>query len=387
VPAAITKHSQLSGDIMGDSGRIPKANNPILAGASRLKLAVFALNCSHGSSMSDLPNVVKAEWSESMAIARAAEEAGFDALVPVARWKGMGGAVNFNHRSFDPMMWAAGLAGVTTKIGLFATTHVPTIHPVRLAKSVATIDHISGGRFSLNVVAGWNQHELGMFGLEQLPHDERYDVADEWISLTKALWEADGEFDWEGTYFTSPGAYSEPKPLQAPGPVLMSAGSSPRGLEFAAKHTDVIFVATTDADSSATMVTSVKDLARTRYDREVSVFGQAFIICDEDEDAAHAAYERLVHEKGDWDGVRNLLDMLVPNSRSAQWESLAANLIGGYGAIALVGTPDQVVTGMQDLSDAGLDGLTVSWPDYAFGIRQYQEVLLPRLVEAKLRSS
>jgi FMNH2-dependent dimethyl sulfone monooxygenase len=372
---------------MTGSYRVTKRSNPILGGDNRLKLAVFAANCSHGSSMSDLPEVLKAEWSESVAVARAAEAAGFDAIVPVARWKGMGGKVDFNHRSFDTLTWAAGLAAVTQRIGVFATTHVPTIHPIRMAKSAATIDHISGGRFSLNIVAGWNERELGMFGLTQLPHDERYEVADEWISLCKALWETDGEFDWDGRYFPSPGAYSDPKPLQTPGPVLMSAGSSDRGQEFAAKHTDVIFVATSDAEASGTMAGSVKALARSTYDREVSVFGQVFIICDEDEGKAHRYYDSLVHEHGDWEGVRNLLDVLVPNSRSAEWESLAANLIGGYGAMPLVGTPAQVIAGLDELADAGMDGLTVSWPDYLAGIEQFHRTLLPGLIDRKLRSA
>jgi FMNH2-dependent dimethyl sulfone monooxygenase len=236
-------------------------------------------------------------------------------------------------------------------------------------------------------VAGWNAHEIGMFGTAQRPHDERYDVADEWLSLCKALWERDGEFDWSGRYFASPGAYAEPKPLQAPGPVLMSAGSSPSGQKFAAKHTDVIFVATADAASSGAMSQTVKALARDDFDRTVSVFGQAFIVCDDDEDRAHAAYHHLVHERGDWKGVRNLLDMLVPNSASTEWESLAGNLIGGYGAMPLVGTPDQVVDGLEELADAGLDGLTVSWPDYLAGIAQYRDVLLPRLVARGLRSA
>jgi len=367
------------------SARVPKSHNPILAAPSRLKLAVFAINCSGGSSMSDVPGLVEVEWSEQLAIARAAEAAGFDALVPVARWKGMGGTVNFNHRSFEPLTWAAGLAAATSRIGLFATSHVPTIHPVRLAKTVATIDHISDGRFTLNIVAGWNSHEIGMFDIEQLPHDERYDFADEWISLTKALWEADGEFDWDGKYFQAPGAYSEPKPLQQPGPALMSAGSSARGQEFAAKHTDVIFVATADAESSGMMAASVKSLARDHYDRKVSVFGQVFIVCDEDGDKARAGFHELVHDKGDWDGVKNLLDILVPNSRSADWSALAANLIGGYGAMALVGTPDEVVDGFAALADAGLDGVTVSWPDYLYGIQQYCDVLLPKLIARGLR--
>ena len=64
------------------------------------------------------------------------------------------------------------------------------------AKQCATIDHISGGRFGLNIVAGWNASEIAMFGNEQLPHDDRYAVAEEWIQLIKALWTQEGGFDF-----------------------------------------------------------------------------------------------------------------------------------------------------------------------------------------------
>jgi len=97
-----------------------------------------------------------------------------------------------------------------------------------------------------------------------------------------------------------------------------------------------------------------------------------------------------VHEAGDWPGVRNLLDVLIPNSRSAlgdEWESMAANMIAGYGALPLVGTADQIVDGLVAFADAGLDGLTLSWVDYAAGLAQFEEVLLPRLIEAGLREA
>ena len=130
------------------------STNPVRSSSNRLKLGVFAVNVSGGASMTDMPNTIKVEWDESVAIARAAEQAGIEAIIPVARWKGMGGSTNFNHRNFETLTWAAGLAAATERIGVFATVHLPTIHPVRAAKEVATIDHISGGRFSLNMVAG-----------------------------------------------------------------------------------------------------------------------------------------------------------------------------------------------------------------------------------------
>lgn len=364
--------------------------NPLLESKNKFKLGVFGVNVSGGCSMTDLPNTLKAEWAESVAIAQAAERAGFEAIIPVARWKGMGGKVNFNHRNFDPFTWAAGLSALTSKIGIFATFHVPTVHPIRAAKEVATIDHISGGRFCLNLVAGWNEKEIGMFGVPQLEHDERYEFADEWITLCKELWTHDQEFDFNGKYFKVSGAYSAPQPVQNQYPVLMSAGNSERGQHFAAKHTDLNFVVAPDIAAAGAIAKNVKNLARETYGRDIQVFGQGYIVCRETEGEAIAYRDHYVNEMGDWEGVGNLLDVLVPNSQSALgdgWRGMASNLIAGYGALPLVGTPEQVVAGMQAFSDAGLDGISLSWVDYLGGIEQYDKVLRPMLVSAGLRES
>ena len=169
-----------------------ESSHPLKRSPHKLKLGVFGLNVSHGCAMTDRPDTLKAEWQESVRVTQLAEQAGIEAVIPVARWKGMGGKVNFNHRNFETFTWAAGLAAKTEEIGVFATFHVPTVHPVRAAKEVATIDHISGGRFGLNIVAGWNEREIAMFGVPQKEHDVRYDVADDWISLCKELWTVEG---------------------------------------------------------------------------------------------------------------------------------------------------------------------------------------------------
>ena len=362
--------------------------HPLKTSPHRLKLGVFGLNVSSGCSMTERSDTLKVEWDESVRVAQLAEQAGIEAVIPVARWKGMGGKVNFNHRNFETFTWAAGLAAKTEEIGVFATFHVPTVHPVRAAKEVATIDHISGGRFGLNIVAGWNEREIAMFGVPQKEHDVRYDVADDWISLCKELWTVDGEFDYEGPHFTSPGCYSEPKPLQRPWPALMSAGNSQRGQEFAAAHADFNFVVAQDLDKAGQVATNGRRLAKEKYGRDMQIFGQAYIVCRETEKEAQDFVREYVYDRGDWEGVRNLLDVLVPNSQSALgdgWEAMAANLIAGYGAIPLVGTPEQIIDGMLAFSAAGLDGITLSWVNYEEGLTQFRDTLLPMMRQAGLR--
>lgn len=364
------------------------SNHPLLNSPHKLKLAVFGLNVSGGCSMTDSPEVLQVTWDESVRVAQLAEHVGIEAIIPVARWKGMGGSVNFNHRNFETFTWAAGLSAVTSKISVFATFHVPTVHPIRAAKEVATIDHISKGRFGLNIVAGWNSKEIGMFGVPQKEHDVRYDVADDWITLCKRLWTTTGEFDHDGPYFPSPGAYSEPKPLQRPHPPLMSAGNSARGQLFAAQHADVNFVVAKDIASAGEIAANGKRIAFEKFGRSMQVFGQAYVVCRDTEREAREFVNQYVNVKGDWVGVRNLLDVLVPNSKSALgdgWEAMASNLIAGYGAIPLVGTAEQIVEGMLAFSRAGLDGITLSWVNYPVGLEQFEQKILPLMRQAGLR--
>jgi alkanesulfonate monooxygenase SsuD/methylene tetrahydromethanopterin reductase-like flavin-dependent oxidoreductase (luciferase family) len=133
------------------------------------------------------PDAWEITWPDNAALAQLADAAGLEALLPVGRWKGYGGASNFNHRTFENFTWAAGISAVTNQIAVLTTVHAPLIHPVTAAKQAATVDHISNGRFVMNIVAGWNKPELDMFGAEWREHDHRYGYAAEWIELIKRL--------------------------------------------------------------------------------------------------------------------------------------------------------------------------------------------------------
>ncbi|HEU0167625.1 MAG TPA: LLM class flavin-dependent oxidoreductase, partial [Chloroflexota bacterium] len=126
-----------------------------LYGPNKLKLGIFCSNVSGGGTATTADGALEMTWPNTLEIAVAADQAGMEALVPVARWKGFGGPTNFNGAAFETYTWAAGLAAATSQITLFSTSHVLTTHPIVAAKMSATIDHISNGRFALNVVCGW----------------------------------------------------------------------------------------------------------------------------------------------------------------------------------------------------------------------------------------
>src|SRR5260370_34529768 len=99
----------------------------------------------------------------------------FEAIVPVARWRGFGGATNFNGESFETFSWAAGIGASTKYPAIFSTSHVPAVHPVMAAKQCTTIDHITGGRFCLNIVTGWERREVEVFEGALLGNERRLD--------------------------------------------------------------------------------------------------------------------------------------------------------------------------------------------------------------------
>jgi dimethylsulfone monooxygenase len=373
------------------SKEIDKQSTPVLEQENRLKLGIFATNMRGGVTLSDIEGKVEGTWEENVRYAQWADRIGLDAVIPIARWRGYGGDSNLGDRSFETFTWATGLLAATKRIQVFATVHVPLIHPAMVAKMVATIDEISDGRIGVNVVAGWNPEELAMFGLTQREHDERYEVADEWAEVLEQLWTTAGESSYDGRFYKVPGGFSEPKPLQKPYPVIMNAGTSGAGREFAAKHSDLIFAGLTSLDTAAKQITEIKQLAREQHGREIKVFARGHVVCRDSEEQAHRDYDRIHKELADVEGARNVVRMNMPNSQSTDWESMSMqrtveSMVAGFFALPLVGTAEQIVQMMVALHESGADGIALSWPDFDEGLTQMEQELLPLLVEAGLRT-
>jgi FMNH2-dependent dimethyl sulfone monooxygenase len=355
-----------------------------------LKFGVFGVNVSHGCSVTSAPGNIEVNWDESVRIARAADATGIEALIPVARWKGFGGETNFNHRCFETYTWAAGLAQATENIHVLATSHVPTIHPVMAAKQAATIDHISGGRFGLNIVAGWNASEIGMFGRQQREHDERYAVAGEWITIIKRLWTESGGFDFKGEYFDCPAAYAEPKPVQQPHPFIISAGASPAGQRFAAEHADMNFILAPTLELGAGILRDVKAMAKAEFGRDIQVWGMAAITQGETQKQAEDYFTYYVDEVGDWTGAENMLNAFAPNSGSYSPEHRAEHLrsmVAGYCAWPIVGSAERIAESLIEISNLGFDGLSLSWVNYDDGLAQFNAEVMPLLEQAGVRQA
>lgn len=160
----------------------------------------------------------------------------------------------------DPVLLASAITAETKNIGVIPTMSTTFYPPWLLARSVATLDHLSGGRMGWNVVTSSENRAAQNFGMDELPpHDERYERAHEFVDLVKELWNSwepdalvmDAEngvyvdhtkvnpIHFVGKYNRSRGPLNLMRPPQG-NPVICQAGGSPAGKRFAAAHADVI---------------------------------------------------------------------------------------------------------------------------------------------------
>jgi alkanesulfonate monooxygenase SsuD/methylene tetrahydromethanopterin reductase-like flavin-dependent oxidoreductase (luciferase family) len=366
-----------------------RKTNP-LYNSRKLKLGTFSTNLEGGCAITSIDGTLKADWPSTLTLARLAEEMEFEALVPVGRWRGFGGVTNFNGPGFESFSLAAGIGASTKSACVFATSHVPTVHPIMAAKQCTTIDHITGGRFALNVVTGWHRPEIEMFGIPLLEHDKRYDMAAEWIEIIKRLWTEDEEFDYDGNFYKIKKGYLQPKPIQKPHPVIMNAGGSKKGQHYAAKYCDVAFVVfdPRDIDGARKQVETYRRLAREEYGREIQVWTASYAVQGETEKDARDYFDYYIHQKGDWVAGSNLVETMGINAQTLPPDVLREmkiHFMAGWGGFPLIGTSEQVVEGLQTLSQMGLDGALISWPRYIEDMRWFQKNTYPLIEQAGLR--
>ena len=368
-------------------GTADPKSGPLMGSPNRLKLAVFCPNTERGTTGTFAPEALKLTWPNSLAIARAVDDSGIEGIIPLARWRKPKTTTPDVDRIFETFTWAAAIAAVTKNVQVFGTFHMPLIHPVLAAKSVATIDHISNGRFALNAVAGWNSHDFAMLGVEQKEHEDRYAVAAEWMELIERVWTEHEPFDFNGKYYQGTGIISQPKPLQWPRPVIMSAGSSPTGQKFARRWADINFAAIEKMEDAPSVVGQIKQAARD-IGREVMVYTSAWIVCRDTEQEALDYVHSVIEVQGDYGIAMGAVAEMEKNSlsiESFEKRKNAQRSMAGFFALPLVGTAAQVVEKMKFMADAGIDGLAISWVDYDAGVAQYRKTLLPLMIEAGLR--
>jgi dimethylsulfone monooxygenase len=356
---------------------------------NRFKIGIFAANCSGGNAATTVPERWPATWEGNLAIARMADEAGLEFMLPLGRWGGYGGVTDHNGVAFETITWASGLLAATRRIIAFGTVHVALINPVAAAKQMVTADHIGQGRFGLNIVCGWNRDEFEMFGVPLGEHTRRYQLGQEWFDIVKRIWTEEEPFDFDGEFFRLRGVYGKPKPVRKPHPVIMNAGGSDDGIDFAVRNAEYLFT------TYPTSETGRRNIARlnagaAKLGRQVGIFTTVHVVCRPTRREAEEYYQYYAVEHEDSGAVETMYvgrgvrdnPNLSDEVKKQLWRRLAA-ANGGY---LILGDPDEVAQQMKELSEAGLAGIAMGLVNYVDHFPYVRDEVLPRLERMGLRS-
>ncbi|HEV7665710.1 MAG TPA: LLM class flavin-dependent oxidoreductase [Chloroflexota bacterium] len=373
---------------------MPAARNPGLLDGNPLKLGLFGSNCSNGRSYTTVPERWDASWENNLELARLADESGLECMVPIARWKGYGGQTNVNGVSLESIAWACGLLAGTRRINVFCTIHVPLIHPIVAAKQMATVDHVGAGRLGVNVVCGWNEDEFQMLGVTKHEHDDRYAQGEEWWSIVKQVWRGNGAFDFKGQFYELAGVEGRPGPYADSAPLMMNAGSSPRGRDFAIQHSDMHFDGVRSPETSRDRIVDTKRAALA-LGRSVQVWTPVGVICRPSLAEAETFLTHLV-DHADWGALGHLAALHASDARARtdtegvlrrSGEGPLERQVLARGSYCAVGDPDHVATEIQRLHDVGFDGLVLNFVNYLDELPYFAQEVLPRLERFGLRTA
>jgi FMN-dependent oxidoreductase (nitrilotriacetate monooxygenase family) len=333
----------------------------------------------------------------------------------------------------DPLALVPLMAQATTHLGFGVTCALTYEHPYTFARRISTLDHLTRGRIGWNIVTGYLDSAARNLGLDrQLSHDERYDLADEYMDVVYKLWEKSWDDDavvndkergvyaepsrvhpinHEGRYYKVPGFHlCEPSPQRTP--LLYQAGTSTRGTAFAAKHAECTFVS---GPSKQVVRKYVDDLrsavhAAGRDGDDLKVYAQALIITaptKAEARAKHEEYRRHIDIEAaltllsGWTGVdfgKFPLDATIeyidsdagrsalasfsqadPNRKWTVREAAEFIGLGGRGPV-LVGDPQQVADQLEAWQEeTDIDGFNLAFAIAHESMRDVVELIVPEL--------
>jgi FMNH2-dependent dimethyl sulfone monooxygenase len=349
-----------------------------------MQLGLFMPNCSSASSISTYkPEPDDWTYASNLRIALAAEAAGFEFLFPVAKWQGYGGETDYLGTSLETFTWASALLANTSRIKVFSTVHVPVFHPVATAKMGATLDHIGNGRWGLNIVSGWSEHEFGMMGIEVMPHAERYQRTAAYIDILNGLWTQEpGTFNYECPWYTITNGSVRPQPVHKPRPIIANAGVSEDAKDLVSKLCDWAFISLPSLADAPAIVADIKQRAE-RQGRRVQCACYPFVLWRDTEQEAEAERRRIL-DNIDRVAVDNWARGL--KIQSGSFDDFTAEMYAfGGGALPVVGTKEQVAETLKTLYDAGMDGFLMVMLDYLQDTLRFDQEIMPLLRQMGVR--
>jgi dimethylsulfone monooxygenase len=301
---------------------------------------------------------MEASWPYVKRLAQRSEQMGFAVtLIAELNLNDIKGA---EAPSLDAWSTAAALAAVTERIELMVAVR-PTFHlPALLAKQAANIDHISGGRLTLNVVSSWWADEARKYGVTFEQHDDRYARTSEWLDVLDGVWSRD-HFSFSGKYYRIDDNVLEPKPVSKPRPLLYAGGESAAAKDLIAQKCDAYLM---HGDAPERVQEKITDLRqrRARHNLPPMKFGVAgYAVVRETEREAQDEVKRITDVQQSAAGYANYQQWLA-GTQLEQRVSLEDYSVSNRGLRSgLVGTAEQVAERVAAFEKAGVNLLLLQF--------------------------
>jgi FMNH2-dependent dimethyl sulfone monooxygenase len=356
------------------TGRFGKPKSP-------MKFAHWLPNVSGGLVVSKTPQRTNWSLDYNVALAKIAEQAGFEYALTQVRFMGSYGA-EYQHES---MMFSAALLANTDRIKIITGVLPGICHPGVVAKQGATADQIFNGRWAVNVASAWFRDEYDAFGVPWLEHDERYVRSREFIEILRGVWGED-DFSYDGKYWRINGYSLKPKPLTMPGrptPEIFQGGNSLAAQRMAAAVSDFYFMNGNTPAGHQEQIDNVRRLAAAEG-RRVRFGANAFVIARESEDEAWDELRRIVGS-ADAEAVGKFKHAVKEAGQSTRekkgmWvDSTDADLVqynDGF-KTGLIGTPEQIAEKIHNLKKIGVDLLLCAFLHFHEETRYFGDRVIP----------
>ncbi|MDK8641056.1 LLM class flavin-dependent oxidoreductase [Niallia taxi] len=287
------------------------------------------------------------------------------------------------HDSIEAWSTAAALAAVTEKIEIMTAIRPGFHNPAVAAKMAANIDHISNGRFTLNVVSAWWEEEARQYGGIFTEHDERYERTEEFLAILKGLW-TEESFSFKGKFYDIKDAKLAPKPVQKPNPILYAGGESPKGKAVIAENCDAYVMHGGTVDEISAKIKDMQDKRAELGKDPFASFGMAaYVICRDTQEEAEQELARItdVKESSAYAGF----DDFVNKSQLEQQIKLQDYSVSNRGLRpGLIGTPEQIAKKILEYEDAGINLLLLQFSPQLEEMKKFSEQVMPLVESLKI---